>query len=43
MEDAAPPTSAPVGVTLFPRAYDPVEMVTEQGEEILEQLSRHRF
>lgn len=40
MEDAATPKSAPaaVGVTLFPSDYETVEMVTEQGEEILQQL-----
>lgn len=32
-----------VGVTLFPSDYDTVEMVTDQGVEILQQLSFASF
>lgn len=28
-----------VGVTLFPRDYETVELITDQSEEILQQLS----
>lgn len=35
---AAAAEAGAVGVTLFPRAYDPVELITEAGEEILQQL-----
>ncbi|KAF1314435.1 hypothetical protein FI667_g16679, partial [Globisporangium splendens] len=42
MEDAKP-SAEPVAVTLFPSDYETVEMITDQGVEILQQLSVAEF
>lgn len=36
---AATSAGSAVGVTLFPSDYETVELITDQGEEILQQLS----